>query len=271
MNKYPRLKAALSALGQGLFALLVLLAVSFISLPPLALLWRAWRTEAWAAPLDERVGQAIRLSLETSLYSMALVILLGTPLAYVLAHYQFWGRGPLNVLLELPIVLPPAVAGLGLLMAFGRRGLLGPGLDDLGLRIAFTQMAVVLAQTFVALPFYTRAAQMGFQAVDPEILSAAQVDGADAFGRFRLISLPLARRALLGGLLMSWARALGEFGATILFAGSLPGRTQTMTLLIYNLFEQDLNAAIWTALLLIALAAGIIGLTRWLAVEEASS
>jgi molybdate transport system permease protein len=190
----------------------------------------------------------------------------------MLAFRRFWGKNALETLVELPVILPPSVAGLGLLMAFGRRGLLGPLLEELfGWRIPFTMAAVVLAQTFVALPFYVRAGQLGFQAIDPELQNAARVDGASALARFVYITLPLARRALLAGLLMSWARALGEFGATILFAGSLSGRTQTLSLLIYNIFEQDIGAAVWTALLMIALAAGLLVLARILAGAERST
>jgi molybdate transport system permease protein len=264
------LMACLGYLGQALFILLVLGAIAFISLPVLGLIWRSIASQAWTIPLDERVGQSILLTFKTTAYSMLLILLFGTPLAYALGRRNFPGRRLINVLIELPIVLPPAVAGLGLLMAFGRRGMLGPTLEDVGLRIAFTQIAVILAQTFVAMPFYIRAAQLGFQNVDPEVESAALVDGADAFQRFVFVTFPLSRRALLSGLLMSWARALGEFGATILFAGSLPGRTQTMTLLIYNIFEQNISAAVWTALLLIAIAVVVIIVVQILERSSAS-
>lgn len=240
-------------------------AIGLISLPIVALVWRSIESQAWTIPLDERVGQAIFLTLKTTGYSMALIVILGTPLAYALAHWKFWGKRWVNVLVELPIVLPPAVAGLGLLMAFGRRGMLGPILwSEFGIRLPFTQEAVILAQTFVAMPFYVRSAQLGFQNVDPEVENAALVDGANALSRFVFVTFPLARRAMLMGALMGWARALGEFGATILFAGSLPGRTQTMTLLIYNIFEQNISAAVWTALLLILIAGLVIVITQWL-------
>lgn len=259
------LVACLSYAGQALLILLLLVAIGFVSLPLIALIWASIRDQAWAIPLDERVMQAILLTFRTSAYSMSLIILLGTPLAYALARWRFWGRRLLNVLVELPIVLPPAVAGLGLLMAFGRRGMLGATLySQFDIRITFTQTAVILAQTFVAMPFYVRAAHIGFEGVDKEVESAALVDGANAFWRFVFITFPLSRRALLTGLLMSWARALGEFGATILFAGSLPGRTQTMTLLIYNIFEQNITSAIWTGLILIGIAAIVILITQFL-------
>jgi molybdate transport system permease protein len=154
------------------------------------------------------------------------------------------------------------------LITLGRRGLLGPSLDALGISLAFTTGAVILAQTFVAAPFYIRAAQIGFQNVPEEIESAARVDGASGWALFRLITLPLAFRALLAGLTLSWARALGEFGATILFAGSLQGRTQTMPLLIYNVLERDIDAAIWTGLLLVILALATLLLAQWLRRSE---
>jgi len=257
--------ACLRYLGQVLFIFLVVAAAIFISLPAVALIWRSLLDHAWNIPLDERVIQAISLTFKTTAYSMILVVLMGTPLAYVLARWKFTGKRLLNILVELPIVLPPAVAGLGLLIALGRRGMVGSSLDEFfGIRFAFTQTAVIIAQTFVAMPFYVRPAQIGFQNVDPEVESAALVDGANAFWRFVFVTFPLSRRALLSGLLMGWARALGEFGATILFAGSLPGRTQTMTLLIYNIFEQNITAAVWTALLLVAIAAVIIAMTQFL-------
>ncbi len=165
-------------------------------------------------------------------------------------------------------MLPPAVAGLALLITFGRRGPFGPVLRDLDIQIVFTSKAVILAQMFVAMPFYVRSAQTGFRGVDREVEEAALVDGANPWWRFVYVTLPLSSRALLSGALLSWARALGEFGATILFAGSLPGRTQTMPLLVYNTFERNINAAIWTALILVGLAAAAQVITMLLAGDE---
>jgi len=234
--------------------LLAGLAVLLVALPLGALLARGVQARAWALVPENSVQQAARLSFTTTLISLAIILLLGTPLAFILARWSFPGRKLIAVLIQLPIVLPPAVAGLALLITFGRRGLLGATLAGWGMQIVFTPKAVILAQTFVALPFYVRAAQAGFRVIDREVEEAALVDGATPWGRFVHIIFPLARRALLGGALLSWARALGEFGATILFAGSLPGRTQTMPLLIYNVFERDVSAAIWTALILVGLA-----------------
>jgi molybdate transport system permease protein len=152
------------------------------------------------------------------------------------------------------MLLPPSVAGVALLVAFGRRGLLGPALDGVGIQIAFTQVAVIMAQVFVASPFFVKAAISAFAAVDRELEQAAAVDGASPLGAFWRITLPLSASALFGGVVMTWARALGEFGATIIFAGNFPGRTQTMPLAIYIGFEIDLRVALTLSAILLAIA-----------------
>ncbi len=244
-------RAALMTLIVKLAALVALL---FLTLPVVALIMRAVQTQAWQDAPDSAVPAAIWLSFVTTSITVLLTLVFGTPLAYRLAHAR--GRLPrlLSVLVELPIVLPPAVAGLALLITFGRRGLLGGLLSAADISLAFTTFAVVMAQAFVAAPFYIRAAQVGFAGVPRDLEDAARVDGAGDVTLFLYITLPLARRALGAGIVLAWARALGEFGATILFAGSLQGRTQTMPLLIYNVIERDINAAIWTGLILIGLA-----------------
>lgn len=239
--------------------------LSLLLIPLIALLVRALADPRQPlALLEPAVLSAVRLSLLTTGISMICVILLGTPLAYAFARYTFPFKRVLNVLVELPIVLPPVVAGLALLMAFGRRGLLGPALTSVGITLPFTPAAIVLAQVFVSSPFYIRAMQSRFESIPREIEEAASMDGANSWRIFGLITLPLSTRALLTGLVLSWARALGEFGATILFAGNLQGRTQTMPLLVYGALERDFNAALWTGLLLVALAAGTLGLVSWL-------
>lgn len=236
-------------------ALLSIAGFLLLALPVVVLLLRGIAVGGWQnLPAPDIVWSALSLSLSTSLVSVLLIITLGTPLAYTLARSRFLGRRVVSLFIELPIVMPPAVAGLALLLTFGRRGLLGDPLSDLGVTIAFTQAAVVIAQTFVAAPFYIRAAQVGFAGVQSDLEDAARVDGATEPLVFRHITLPLASPALLSGLILSWARVLGEFGATILFAGSLQGVTQTMPLLVYGVFERDLDAAIWTSLLLIGIA-----------------
>ena len=229
-------------------------ALVLLVLPIVVLAARGIGTQGWRTMPDAAIGDAIYLSLVTTAVTVIVTLLTGTPLAYVLARWNFAGNRLLNTIVTLPIVLPPAVAGLALLLTFGRRGLLGQPLDALGISIPFTATAVIMAQVFVAAPFYIRAAQVGFRSIAPEVEDAARVDGANGWVLFRYIILPLSGRALIAGLILAWARAIGEFGATIMFAGSLQGRTQTMPLLVYNIFERDIDAAIWTGLLLVAVA-----------------
>jgi molybdate transport system permease protein len=200
---------------------------------------------------DPMVQQALRLSLVTSSIASLLVVLTGTPLAYALARWEFRGRALIDVLIDLTLVLPPAVAGVALLIAFGRRGVLGPALTAFGISLPFTTTAVVLAQMFVAAPFFVRAARLGFDAIDPQLEEAATTEGANPWQLFRFVMLPLAGRAVASGLVLCWTRALGEFGATILFAGNMPGRTQTMPLAIYLGFERDVGVALALSVLLL--------------------
>jgi molybdate transport system permease protein len=243
----------------------------FLLLPLVALVVRVVMVRGWEASPDTGIVEAISLSFATTAVSALLTVTFGTPLAYLFARRRFPLKRLLNLLIELPIVLPPAVAGLALLIAFGRRGLLGSTLLSIGVSLPFSPAAVVLAQTFVAAPFYIRAAQVGFAGVPREIEDAARVDGAGGWALFRLITLPLSLRALSAGLVLSWARALGEFGATILFAGSLQGRTQTMPLLIYTVLERDIDAALWTGLILVGLALAALLVSGWLARGEEES
>lgn len=238
--------------------------VLLLSVPLIALLLRSLETRAWEQTAGSGIPEAILLSIITTSITAILTLLFGTPLAYVLARWSFPGKRLISVLVELPIVLPPAVAGLALLVAFGRRGLLGPTLESVGVILPFSTAAVVVAQTFISAPFYVRAAQVGFHGVEAEIEDAGRVDGAGGFALFWHITLPLARRALAAGLALSWARALGEFGATILFAGSLQGRTQTMPLLVYKVFERNIDAAIWTGLILVGMALAALLFSQWL-------
>jgi molybdate transport system permease protein len=238
--------------------------VTLFGLPLVALLIRSINTRAWEKMTGAGIPEAIWLSILTTSITVLLTLLFGTPLAYILARWSFPFKRLLTVLVELPVVLPPAVAGLSLLVAFGRRGLVGPPLETVGIILPFSTTAVVVAQTFIAAPFYIRAAQVGFQGVNQEIEDAARVDGAGGMTLFRHITIPLSQRALAAGLVLTWARALGEFGATILFAGSLQGRTQTMPLLVYKVFERDIDAAIWTGLLLVGMALVALLLSQWL-------
>jgi molybdate transport system permease protein len=241
--------------GRRETALLLLFSapmLAFLLVPLLSLLLRISPADLLANLFNPLVAQAIWLSMATTSLSLLLTLALGTPVAYLLARRQFRGRAALDTLIDLPMVLPPSVAGIALLLAFGRRGLIGQHLSDAGLDIAFTQAAVVMAQMFVAAPFFVKAAAAGFAHIDREIEYAAALDGANSFQIFRMITMPLAGTALLAGAVMTWARALGEFGATIIFAGNFPGRTQTMPLAIYIGFELDLSRALTLAAILVA-------------------
>lgn len=224
----------------------------FLLLPLLALVFYSSPAELAATLRLPQVQQALSLSLRTSAWATLASVILGLPAAYLLARREFRGRMLLDSLIDLPIVLPPAVAGLSLLLVFGRRGLLGAPLDALGLRITFTELAVIIAQTFIAVPLFIRAATVGFAGVELEMEDAAAIDGAGRWQTFWLITLPLSRRASLSGVALAWARALGEFGATIIFAGNFPGRTQTMPLAIYIGFELNMNVAVTLSVILVA-------------------
>ena len=208
------------------------------------------------------VRQAIILSLRTSTLATLASVLMGTPMAYLLARREFPGRLLLDNLIDLPIVLPPAVAGLSLLLVFGRRGLVGVWLDSFGMRVTFTEAAVVIAQTFIAVSLFIRAASIGFAGVEPELEDAAAIDGASHWQTFSRITVPLARRAVLTGIALAWARALGEFGATIIFAGNYPGRTQTMPLAIYLGFELNLDVAVTLSVILVLLSFVVLLVVR---------
>lgn len=214
--------------------------------------------------LDREVAQAVGLSIVTTSATTLLTVLIGTPVAYLLARRQFRGQMALDTLIDLPMVLPPAVAGVALLVTFGRRGFIGHHLSDLGVEIAFTQVAVVLAQLFVAAPFYIKATMTGLAKVERELEQAAALDGASPLEVFRFVTLPLTGSAMLGGAVMTWARALGEFGATIIFAGNFPGRTQTMPLAIYLGFEIQLNVALTLSVILLTASFGILFIVKGL-------
>lgn len=236
----------------------------FLFLPVLALFLRTPPAQ-WLTNLAQpQILSAISLSLKTSLIATAITILFGTPLAYALARDYLPFRRFIDTLIDLPIILPPAVAGIALLMAFGRRGILGGALEELGIQIVFTPVAVIMAQTFIAAAFYVKAASIGFGGIDQELEQAASLDGAGGWQSFRYVILPLSWTALLSGAVMTWARALGEFGATIIFAGNFAGRTQTMPLAIYLGFELDLDAALALSVILIGFAFLALLLVKWI-------
>jgi molybdate transport system permease protein len=245
------------SLGRGTppgILLLSLPLLAFIALPVVALFARAEPATLLASLATHEARVALALSLRTTLISTLLAILLGTPLALLLARPNLRFGRALDTLVELPILIPPSVAGIALLMAFGRRGVFAGPLNALGVSLAFTEVAVILAQLFVAAPFFIKAAALGFGGIDADAREAAEIDGANRWQLLRMVLVPLAWPALLSGAATTWARALGEFGATIIFAGNFPGRTQTMPLAIYLGFEMDIDVALALSVVLIALA-----------------
>jgi molybdate transport system permease protein len=242
----------LAKAAKSSWQLLSLPFLLFIALPIVSIFLRTSLPDLLTNLNQTQVVKAVNLSLLTSVMSTAVAWVAGTPVAYLLSQRRFRFHRLLDTLIDLPTVLPPAVAGVALLMAFGRRGLFGAWLEMLGIQIPFTVIAVVMAQTFLAAPLYVKAAAIGFSAIDPELKQAAALDGANRWQIFRHITLPLSWTALLSGSVMTWARALGEFGATIIFAGNFPGRTQTMPLAIYVGFEIDMNVALTLAIILIS-------------------
>jgi molybdate transport system permease protein len=245
------------ALGLACFAA-SLVALSFLALPLIALLTHRSPGSLISALGNPVVGDALLVSAKTSLIAQALIIVFGTPAAYLLATRRFPGRTLLVTLVELPIVLPPAVAGIGLIVAFGRLGLLGGAFSALGIHVAFNQAAVVLAVMFVSGPLYVRFAIAAFGAVDGQLVMASRTLGAGPLRTFFRVVAPLAAGGLAAGAALALARGLGEFGATIMFAGSLRGVTQTLPLAIYAEFDNNLNVALSIAALFVVIIAAIL-------------
>ena len=230
--------------------------LAFLVLPVVAIFARVPPSRLVAQLGNPAVTDALAVSLKTTLLAQALILLLGTPAAWLLAR-RFRGREALVTLVELPLVLPPAVAGLGLLAAFGRTGLLHTS-------IPFTQTAVVLAVAYVASPLYVRAAIAGFEAVDPNVVAASRTLGAGPARTFFRVVVPLARGGLVAGAALAFARGLGEFGATIMFAGSLQGRTQTLSLAVYSQFDVNFDIALAVGALLVLVSAALLVTLKWL-------
>ncbi len=246
----------LAAIGAGLFVV-----------PLIGLLWRTPWQQAVAALAAPEAVLALRLSLICSLSATALSVLLGLPLAWVQARTEFPGRTLLRGVTMLPVVLPPVVGGVALLLAFGRRGLLGQWLDAwFGLRLPFTVLGAVLAETFVAMPFFVLTLEGALRSADRDLEDAARTLGASPWVVFRRVTMPLVRPSLLAGAVLCWARALGEFGATITFAGNVAGRTQTLPLAVYVALESRPEAGIVLSVVLLAISlAVLIALRRrWL-------
>ncbi len=261
--------AWLSGLGRIVVilatAIVIAVAVAFLMLPIIALI-----TYQPIHDLISNFGSpvavdAIKVSLKTNAIAFGLMIAFGTPFAYVLARWRFPGRSVVITLVELPLVMPPAVAGLGLLVAFGTLGLLGHTLSVLGIELAFTQAAVVMAILFVASPFYLRGAIAAFEAVDQTLIDVAGTLGAGPARRLLRVAIPLAGGGLGAAAAVAFARGLGEFGATILFAGSFQGTTQTLPLAVYSLFDANLDQAIAIGVLLIIVSGAILLTSKLLA------
>lgn len=248
------------------------IAIAFFALPFLGLLWRVPWGSAWSLLTDPASLTALRLSIECSVVAAVLSLVLGVPLSWVLARHSFPGRRLLRALCLLSLVLPPVVAGVALFAAFGRRGMLGGPLSDwFGLHLPFTTAGVVMAQTFVAMPFLVLTVEAALRGVDHRPEDAARTLGASSWTVLRRVTLPAIRPALIAGTVLAWARALGEFGATITFAGNLPGTTQTAPLAVYRALETDPDQALVLSVVLITISfAVLLGLRdRWLAPPSA--
>lgn len=240
------------------------LAVAFLTLPIAAIFLESSPGELVASLGDEQALDALALSLVATSAALAAIVLVGTPAAYLLATRRFRGRSAAMTLIELPLVVPPPAAGIGLLAAFGPGGLLGGALADTGVRLVFETAGVVLALVFVASPFYLRQAQAAFEAVDPSWLAASRTLGASEARTFVRVAVPAAAPGLVAGGALAWGRALGEFGATLIFAGSFQGVTQTAPLAIVELFGSDFEAALALSAVLVALSAGLLATVKLL-------
>jgi len=248
--------------------LLAAIAAALFGLPLVGLIWRAPLATFWTELTAPEILSALRLSLACSLTATVLAIVLGLPLAWVQARTTFPGQRVLRAVTTLPIVLPPVVAGVALLVVFGRRGIIGSWLDAwLGIRLPFTVAGAALAETFVAMPFFVLTMEGALRSVDRRLEEAARTRGASRWTVFRRVTLPLVRSSLQAGAILAWARALGEFGATITFAGNVPGRTQTLPLAVYLALETRPEAAFVLSFVLLAVSlAVLVGLRRrWLA------
>jgi molybdate transport system permease protein len=247
---------------RWIFAAVLVLAtvvtLTFLLLPLIAIFLRVPPMELVSQLGSDVALDALVVTLKTNAIAQALILALGTPAAYFIASRRFRGRNLVVTLVELPLVLPPAVAGLALLATFGRLGLLGGTIEALGIDVSFTQTAVVLAVAYVASPFYVRQAIASFEALDQPLLDASRTLGAGPARTFFRIALPLAARGLTAGAALSFARGLGEFGATIMFAGSLQGVTQTLSLAVYAQFDVDPDLAIALGALLVVVSAAIL-------------
>jgi molybdate transport system permease protein len=242
--------------------------LAFFAIPLVAIVLRSINSDFADNAFSDQAFKALRLSLVTSSITTMLAAIFGTPLAYILARWKIKHKTWLELLLDLPIVLPPSVAGVALLIAFGRRGWFGAALGAVGITLPFTTAAVIIAQMFVATPLYIRTARIGFGHVDQQLEESAYVEGANQWQLFFEVMVPLSMRALISGAVLTWTRALGEFGATILFAGNLEGVTQTMPLAIYLGFERNIGVALALSVVLIFVSILLLIVTKKLEQDE---
>jgi len=263
--KPERLRHIIAIAG---IAALILSVTLYLALPVVALFFRTTPDLFFSSLRDPLVQSALWLSLLTSSVSLTVVILLGTPFAFFHSRSRYRGKTLIDTLIDLPLVLPPAVAGLGLLLLYGRTGLIGRYLNLFGITIAFSTLAVIMAQIFVASPFYIRQAKALFEQTDPAYEQTARTLGATPLRIFLGITIPLTAEGLLSGAIMTFARALGEFGATIMFAGNLPGVTQTMPLAVYAGLEGNFDIGITIAILLVIISFAIMVAIRFFTGRE---
>ena len=263
-GRFPRPIGGSDTLSSGLAVGALALVAGFISLPILSLILWTISEDSWRAMASPVARDALFLSVRTTAISMLIVVSVGTPAAYVLARAEFPGKRLVEALVDIPAVLPPSAAGIALLLTFGRFGLVGNYLDAFGVTISFTTAAVVIAEVFVAAHFYVRQAAVGFAGVRRDLEEAALVDGAGRLSTFTRVTVPLAFPALVAGAVMAWARALGEFGATIIFAGSFRGVTQTIPLAIFAEFQNNIDAAVALSVLVLGFAFVVILTIRYL-------
>ncbi|MBK5240280.1 ABC transporter permease [Clostridium sp.] len=256
---------------KGLFKIILGLicgiCVLFLLSPIIALFTFPWG-KSLDLIFDSFVLQAIIISLKSTFLSLIIIIIVGMPTAYYMARYSFWGKGFVEIILQLPLVLPPAVAGLLLLVTFGRNGLIGKYISPFGIELPFTFIAVVIAQVFISIPIFIMAARAGFEKVDRELESCAAVLGGNPVQIFVNVTLPLSKNALITGAILAWARALAEFGATILFAGNLAGKTQTLPLAIYTAMEKDLNLSMGIAVCLVIVSIAVLVVLKLITKSE---
>jgi molybdate transport system permease protein len=243
---------------SALLALCTGVTLAFLALPIVALFTQVPLGDVPGLLSRPEVRDALAVTARTNAIANALILAFGTPTAWLIARRQFPGKALVVTLVELPLVLPPAVAGIGLLAAVGAGGLFGGALKDAGIVLPFTEWAVVLAIAFVASPFYVRQAISAFESVDPTLTDAARTLGAGPGRTFWRVALPLAAGGLLAGWVLAFARGVGEFGATIIFAGNVRGQTQTLTLTIYEQLESSLDVALAIGVLLVVLSAGVL-------------